>query len=69
MATAVVDHVIEPELAERPVPLVRVLGVPSAYLPHGRPDAILAELGLDGAGIAAEVRRLLRHRHGAPIAR
>ncbi len=68
MATAIVDHVIEPQLAERPVPLVRVLGVPSTYLPHGRPDTILAGLGLDGPGIVAEVRRLLRHRHGTPIA-
>ncbi len=28
-----------------------------------------ADLGLDGSGIVAEVRRLLRHRHGTPIAR
>ena len=40
-------------------PRVRVLGVPTAYLPHGKPDAILADLALDGPGIAAEVRRLL----------
>ncbi|MGI9646430.1 MAG: transketolase C-terminal domain-containing protein, partial [Ilumatobacteraceae bacterium] len=38
---------------------VRVLGVPAAYLPHAKPDVILAELGLDAAGIAAEARRLL----------
>ena len=37
--------------------MVRVLGVPSAYLAHGKPDAILADLGLDAAGVAAEVRR------------
>ncbi|MDH3708223.1 MAG: 1-deoxy-D-xylulose-5-phosphate synthase [Acidimicrobiia bacterium] len=38
---------------------VRVLGVPAVYLAHAKPDAILAELGLDAAGIAAEARRLL----------
>ena len=43
---------------ERP-PRLRILGVPVAYLPHGRPDEILAELGLDGPGVAAEVARLL----------
>jgi 1-deoxy-D-xylulose-5-phosphate synthase len=37
-----------------------VLGVPVAYLPHGKPDAILAELGLDGHGIAATVRNILQ---------
>ncbi len=36
-------------------PAVRVLGVPSAYLPHGKPEAILAQLGLDADGIIAEV--------------
>ena len=36
-----------------------MLGVPVRYLPHGKPDAILAELGLDGAGVEAEVTRLL----------
>ncbi|MHB8592884.1 MAG: 1-deoxy-D-xylulose-5-phosphate synthase [Acidimicrobiales bacterium] len=41
--------------AERPLPPVRLLGIPRAYLPQGRPDAILAELGLDGPGIAASV--------------
>ena len=41
-------------------PHVRVLGVPTAYIPHDNPDRILAELGLDGPGVAAEVERLLR---------
>ncbi|MBK6312037.1 MAG: 1-deoxy-D-xylulose-5-phosphate synthase [Candidatus Microthrix sp.] len=36
-------------------PDVRVLGVPVAYLPHGEVDAILADLGLDSAGVVAEV--------------
>ena len=42
--------------AGRAAPKVRVLGVPLDYLPHGKPDAILADLGLDAAGIAATVK-------------
>jgi 1-deoxy-D-xylulose-5-phosphate synthase len=40
-------------------PRVRVLGVPVAYIPHGKPDAILADLGLDAPGIAAATRATL----------
>ena len=36
-------------------PDVRVLGVPSVYLSQGKPDAILARLGLDADGVADEV--------------
>jgi 1-deoxy-D-xylulose-5-phosphate synthase len=36
---------------------VEVLGVPTGYLPHGKADAILSGLGLDGPGVAATVRR------------
>ncbi len=36
-------------------PLVRVLGVPSVYLSHGKPDTILSRLGLDADGIVDEV--------------
>ena len=39
----------------RPLPPVRMLGIPRAYLAQGKPDAILAELGLDGPGIATAV--------------
>lgn len=38
-----------------PMPAVRQLGVPRAYVAHGKPDAILADLGLDGPGIAGLV--------------
>ena len=34
-----------------------VSGVPRQYIAQGRPDDILASLGLDGAGIAESVRR------------
>jgi 1-deoxy-D-xylulose-5-phosphate synthase len=37
-------------------PSVRVLGVPSAYIPHGKPDLILSALGLDADGIVSEVQ-------------
>ena len=42
------------ESGERPP--VRVLGIPCSYIPHGKPDAILTQLGLDADGIASEVR-------------
>jgi 1-deoxy-D-xylulose-5-phosphate synthase len=40
-------------------PPVRVLGIPVAYIPQGKPDDILRGLGLDGPGVAREARRLL----------
>ena len=40
-------------------PQVRVLGTPTEYIPHGKPDQILADLGLDAAGLAREARRLV----------
>jgi 1-deoxy-D-xylulose-5-phosphate synthase len=39
-------------------PRTRVLGIPRQYLAQGKPDSILASLGLDGAGIAESVRRV-----------
>jgi 1-deoxy-D-xylulose-5-phosphate synthase len=45
--------------AGRPVPAFRILGVPRAFVAQGKPDQLLAELGLDGEGIAASVRRAL----------
>jgi len=44
---------------------VSVLGVPSQYIAQGRPDAILAELGLDADGVAATVRALVAAAPGA----
>ena len=43
----------------RQSPPVLVLGTPRAYVPHGKPDRILADLGLDGAGIAAATAKAL----------
>ncbi|MGH8987713.1 MAG: 1-deoxy-D-xylulose-5-phosphate synthase [Acidimicrobiales bacterium] len=45
--------------ANRRPPDVATLGLPRAFLPHDKPDAILADLGLDGPGVAASVRREL----------
>ena len=52
-----------------PEPRVRVLGIPAEYLPHGKPDAILSELGLDPAGIAASALSLMAtdHPEGASV--
>ena len=36
-----------------------VLGIPTMFIPHGKPDTILAELGLDAAGIVAAARDML----------
>jgi 1-deoxy-D-xylulose-5-phosphate synthase len=41
-------------------PRVVVLGTPLAYLPHGKVADLLAQLGLDGAGIAAAAVKALR---------
>jgi 1-deoxy-D-xylulose-5-phosphate synthase len=38
---------------------VRVLAVPDHFVEHGAPERQRAELGLDAAGIARAVRRLL----------
>ncbi|MGA2529868.1 MAG: 1-deoxy-D-xylulose-5-phosphate synthase [Acidimicrobiales bacterium] len=45
-----------------PGPRQVVLGVPTGYVPHAKPDAILARLGLDGPGIADATRRALARR-------
>jgi 1-deoxy-D-xylulose-5-phosphate synthase len=47
-------------------PRVVVLGTPVEFLAHGKPDAILAELGLDASGIAAATRRALGAAAPAP---
>jgi 1-deoxy-D-xylulose-5-phosphate synthase len=41
-------------------PPVTTLGTPRAYIPHGRPEEVLADLGLDAPGVADAVRRAKR---------
>jgi 1-deoxy-D-xylulose-5-phosphate synthase len=50
----------------RATPLIANLGIPRAYIPQGRPDDLLAELGLDGPGVAASVRALVDQAPGRP---
>lgn len=40
-------------------PRVLKLGVPDGYIPHAKPDRILAELGLDAAGVDAAIRKTM----------
>jgi 1-deoxy-D-xylulose-5-phosphate synthase len=47
-----------PEL-DQPLPPARTLGTPRRFLAHGKPDQILAELGLDGPGLARSVQDAL----------
>jgi 1-deoxy-D-xylulose-5-phosphate synthase len=42
-----------------PKPRVHVVGVPTNFISHNKPDRILAALGLDADGIAATVRSLI----------
>jgi len=39
-------------------PLLR-LGIPDRFLPHGKRELLLAQLGLDGVGIAERVTKAL----------
>ena len=45
---------------------VRVVALPDAFLPHGRPQDILAEHGLDAAGLAGAARDAVRMRSQQP---
>jgi len=49
-------------LETRTSPPVLILGIPVAYIPHGEADRILAQLGLDGPGIAAATAKALPRR-------
>ena len=50
-----IDHAC---VADR-LPRVEVLGVPTRFLPHAKPDRILAQLGLDADGIALAARNAI----------
>ncbi|MGH9246097.1 MAG: 1-deoxy-D-xylulose-5-phosphate synthase [Acidimicrobiales bacterium] len=61
--SAIAERIGEAEVAERRTPPpVKILGTPISYIPHGKADAILAELGLGASGIAESARSLLRDR-------
>ena len=59
IGSMVADQLSEITLGTTTAPRVRVLGTPIAFIPHGKPDAILAELGLDAAGITASALSLV----------
>ena len=54
-----------PPAGSVPAPVTRVLGVPRAFIAQSKPDRILAQLGLDGPGIAGAVREALGGRAGS----
>jgi 1-deoxy-D-xylulose-5-phosphate synthase len=51
-----------------PIPFLRVLAIPRAFVAQGKPDQLLAELGLDAEGIAASVRHALAGEPEAALA-
>ena len=55
---AMADTIADLDEGRRCPPVV-ILGVPADYIPHGKADQILANLGLDGPGIAASVVKAL----------
>jgi 1-deoxy-D-xylulose-5-phosphate synthase len=59
IAGSVGSQIVEALAASRPgreAPRSLVLATPVGYIPHGKPDTILSELGLDAPGIAAAIR-------------
>ncbi|WP_370326949.1 1-deoxy-D-xylulose-5-phosphate synthase [Euzebya sp.] len=54
----IADRLVERTGVMEAPPVLR-LGVPDAYIPHAKPDRILAELGLDAAGIDASIRKAM----------
>jgi 1-deoxy-D-xylulose-5-phosphate synthase len=48
---------------------VKVLGIPTDYLAHGKPDEILARLGLDAAGVVDAAHDALAASAGHSVAR
>jgi 1-deoxy-D-xylulose-5-phosphate synthase len=67
IGSQIVEGIAERTESRRSPPVL-VLGVPAEYLPHGKPDRILAELGLDGPGIAAATAKALAGAHHHSLA-
>ncbi len=59
IGTAIADEVAVRTQGTGRNPRVVVCGTPAEFIDHGKPDAILADLGLDPDGIAATSRALL----------
>ncbi len=48
-----------PPLSDAPLRDASSLGVPDRYIPQAKPERLLAELGLDGPGIAESIKHVL----------
>jgi 1-deoxy-D-xylulose-5-phosphate synthase len=59
IGSMIADQLAEITYGASSAPKVRVLGTPVAYIPHGKPDDILTELGLDADGIFASAVSLV----------
>ena len=46
-------------VAPAAAPVIKVLGLPTRFIPHAKPDVILAKLGLDATGIERTAREML----------
>ncbi len=57
--SAVADRLALLEPKKQSTQVIRVLGVPNEYIPHGKPDQILCDCGLDPAGIAKSAHKAL----------
>jgi 1-deoxy-D-xylulose-5-phosphate synthase len=62
VGNAIQDQLAEYTLGEHE-PRVRVLGTPVEFIAHGKPAAILTELGLDAPGITASAMSLVSADH------
>jgi len=62
IGATIADQLAEMSLPSERAPRVQVVGTPIAFIPHGNPDAILAELGLGAHGIAEQARMLVHSR-------
>ena len=68
IGAALADQVAELTVGTSRPPRVRVLGTPTDFIAHGKPDAILAELGLGAHGVAEQALALLRATNAADAA-
>lgn len=59
IGSMIADQLGEITFGSSTIPKVRVLGTPVAFIPHGKPDTILSELGLDDAGLYASAISLI----------
>ena len=59
IGSAIADQLAELTLGAAEVPRVRVLGTPMGFLAHGKAEKVLADAGLDTAGLTAAALSLV----------